>query len=70
MHKIKDKNILFTDLKKQIDLKNEKIETVFHQAIPMIHKFKIEYLSVRDFFNVFIYAGCKSASEDKIRELL
>lgn len=44
---------LFTDIRKQVQLKNLKIDTVFIQALPEISKFKLEYLTVHEFCSVF-----------------
>lgn len=44
---------LFTDIRKKVQLKNLKIDTVFMQALPEISKFKLEYLTVSEFESVF-----------------
>ncbi|TNV88020.1 hypothetical protein FGO68_gene1522 [Halteria grandinella] len=66
----KEKNNVFVELRKQITLKNTTIQQAFTQALPEIQKFKIEYLSPKEFFNVFLYLECKGASEMKVREML
>lgn len=66
----REKNSLFTDIRKQIQLKNLKIETVFIQAMPEISKFQLEYLTVEEFFNVFLFLQCKNASIKEIRDML
>jgi hypothetical protein len=38
--------------------------------MPEIAKFKIEYLSVQEFFNVFLFIECKSATISKVQEML
>lgn len=68
--KLKEKNTIFSELRKQVLRKNQNIEIVFSQALPEVSKFKIEYLSVKDFYNVFLYLECKGATEEKVRETL
>ena len=45
--------------KKQILLKNLKIDEVFKKAIPEIQKFNLEYLSPKEFRDVFLFIEYK-----------
>lgn len=70
VNKLKEKNTIFSELRKQVLRKNQNIEIVFSQALPEVSKFKIEYLAVKDFYNVFMFLECKGATMDKVRETL
>lgn len=58
------------ELRKQITLKNTTIQDAIMQALPEVQKFKIEYISPKEFYNVFLYLECKGATELKVREIL
>ena len=51
-------------------LKNTTIQAAITQALPEILKFKLEYITPKEFFNVFMYLECKGATELKVREML
>lgn len=57
-------------MRKQVTLKNTTIQAAITQALPEIQKFKIEYISPKEFYNVFMYLECKGATELKVREML
>lgn len=59
-----------SDIKKAIIKKNTKIEKVFAQALPDVTKFEIDYLTPREYYHVFLFLECKSASEEQIRDIL
>ena len=70
VERLKEKNAVFADIRKQIKLKNMDIDTVFRQALPEVVKFKIEYIAPEEFFNVFMFVECKSATLPVVKELL
>ena len=68
--KMRDKDIVFGDMRKAIIKKNTSIEQAFPQALPEITKFQIDQLSPRDFFHVFLFLECKNITEENVREIL
>ena len=69
MFKQEQKDTIIFDLRKQIMLKNLKIEEVFSRAIPEISKFNIEHLSPEEFHSVFMFVESKMPL-DKINSML
>lgn len=69
MFKQEQKNQILFDLRKQVQLKNLKIEDVFYRAIPEIQKFNIVYLSPQEFQSVFLFLEYK-ISLDRVQKML
>lgn len=60
--KLKDKDFIYSELKKNILKKNSSIERVFEEAITDIKRFKMEQFKPEDFYLVFIYLDIKSVT--------
>lgn len=62
VRKLKEKDIIHSELKKSILKKNSSIERVFEEAISDIKRFKMEMFKPEDFYLVFIYLEIKTIS--------
>lgn len=60
--KLRDKDFIYSELKKNILKKNSSIETVFSEAISDIKRFKMEQFKPEDIYLVFVYLEIKSVT--------
>lgn len=70
VRKLKEKDVIHSELKKSILKKNSSIERVFEEAISDIKKFKMEMFKPDEFYLVFVYLEINTISMQQVRDML